>query len=102
MSKRRDGKEKRGRCTRNAVFHNRNDAGESKMMRERLCFRIEMAAAGRAGRRCQTAVAAMVTIPGGAGLPIVVLCHWGMQLQIGRRFVMVGSRWQWVADGGAV
>ena len=30
------------------------------------------------------------------------LCYWGMQLQIARLRVMVGSRRQWVADGGAV
>ena len=29
-------------------------------------------------------------------------CYWGMQLEIARRLVMVGSRWQWVASGGAV
>ena len=27
---------------------------------------------------------------------------WGMQLQIARHRVMVGSRWQWVAGSGAV
>ena len=29
-------------------------------------------------------------------------CYCGMQLQIARRRAMVGSRWPWVADGGAV
>ena len=33
---------------------------------------------------------------------MVVPCYWGMQLQIARRLVLVGSRRQWVADGGAV
>ena len=28
--------------------------------------------------------------------------HWEVQLQIARRPVMVGSRWQWVAGGGAM
>ena len=28
--------------------------------------------------------------------------YWGMQLQIARCLIMVGSRWSWVADGGAV
>ena len=28
--------------------------------------------------------------------------YWGMQLQIARRLIMLGSRWSWVADGGAV
>ena len=29
-------------------------------------------------------------------------CYWEIQLEIGRRRVMVGARWNWVADGGAV
>ena len=30
-------------------------------------------------------------------------CHyWGMQLHMARRLIMVGSRWSWVANGGAV
>ena len=57
MSIRRDVKEKRGRCTQNAVFHNRNDATESKMTREMRCFTIETAVGGREDRRRQTAVA---------------------------------------------
>ena len=28
--------------------------------------------------------------------------YWGMQLQIARVLIMVGSRWSWVASGGAV
>ena len=30
---------------------------------------------------------------GGSGLQMVALRRWGMQLQIARRHVMVGSRW---------
>ena len=39
---------------------------------------------------------------GGHGLRLVVPCYWGMQLQIARRLITVGSRWSWVAIGGAV
>ena len=28
--------------------------------------------------------------------------YWGKQLQIGRRFITVASRWSWVACGGAM
>ena len=41
-------------------------------------------------------------VPGGIGLQMVALCYGEMQLQIGRRLVVVGGRWDWVADGGAV
>ena len=33
---------------------------------------------------------------------MVVACHWEMHLQIGRGLVVVGARWDWVADGGGV
>ena len=32
----------------------------------------------------------------------MALYYWGMELQSVRRLIMVGSRWLWVADGGAV
>ena len=41
----------------------------------------------------------------GGGLQIAALCHTGMQLHIASiatGHAMVGSRWHWVADGGAV
>ena len=41
-------------------------------------------------------------VPGGIGLQMVAVCYGEMQLHISRRFVMVGVRWDWVADGGAV
>ena len=91
----------------------RNDVAESKMAHEMLCFTMETAAVGCEGRSCGTAVAGYVR----ATLAVVrigtvvqsssngkqcVEYYWGMQLQIARRLIMVGSRWSWVADGGAV
>ena len=29
-------------------------------------------------------------------------CNWGMQLEIARRLITVGSRWSWFAMSGAV
>ena len=39
---------------------------------------------------------------GGAGLLMAALCYWGVSLQVVKCIVMVGSRWCWVVDGGAV
>ena len=30
------------------------------------------------------------------------VCHWEMQLRFARSFIMVGSRWRWVAGCGLV
>ena len=104
-------------CARNAVSHkNRNDAGESKMTHEMLCFTIEVDVGGREGRRCPTARRRLqlwspmvgpvrhwevqlqrvrrlaMGLPGGAGLRMVALCFWGRQLQIASRRVLVASR----------
>ena len=35
-----------------------------------------------------------------AQVSMVVRCYWGMS--VAKRIGMVGSRWRWVADGGAV
>ena len=50
----------RGMCAGNAVFYHTEVVFESKMVREMLCFTIETAVGGCAGRRCETAGAAMV------------------------------------------
>ena len=91
----------------------RNDVAESKMAREMLRFTIETAVVGLKGRICGTAGAGYVR----AALAVVRIgtvvyrlrsanqCaeyYWGMQLQMARRLIMVGSSWWWVADGGAV
>ena len=47
-------------CARNAAFYHTEVASESKIVCEMLCFTIETAAGGFEGRRCETAVAAMV------------------------------------------
>ena len=91
----------------------RNDVAESKMAREMLCFTLETAAVGCEGRSCATADAGYVR----ATLAVVRIgtvvyrlrganqCaeyYWGLQLQIGRRLIMVAARWSWVAIGGGV
>ena len=53
----------RGKCIQrrgNAVFSDTEVVSESKIVREMLCFTIETAVGGCEGRRCETAVAAMV------------------------------------------
>ena len=83
------------------------------MAREMLCFTMETAAVGCEGRICETAVAGYVRAMAGIvriGTVVqssrngkqCVEYYWGMQLQIARRLIMVGSTWSWVADGGAV
>ena len=98
------------------MFEHTNDVVGSKMAREMLCFTIETAVVGRKGRICETAVADLaraVLVPRSFGSALsrwlslrsgrhCVECYWGMQLQIARRLILVGSRWSWVASGGAV
>ena len=74
------------------------------MAREMLCFTIETALVGREGRICETAVAGYVrAMPAVVRIGTVVQStrsgkqcaeyYWGMQLQIARRLLTVGSRW---------
>ena len=100
------------------MFSKRNNAGESKMTREMLRFTIESAVSRHQGRWCQTAVAGYVRLIFGYvwlclpmfGIVRTVMVlhrfaapwHRGMQLQLARLLVLVGSRWQRVADGGSV
>ena len=74
---------------------------KSKMERKRLCFTIATAVGGREGRRCP-AVAVMCGYARPCSLMVGSVGHGEVQLQIARRLVMAGSRWRWVADGGAV
>ena len=54
---------------RNAVFSHTEIVSESKMVREMLCFTIETAVGGSEGKRCETAVAAMLAY-GRIGAPL--------------------------------
>ena len=72
---------------------------ERKIAREMLCFTIETAVSGCEGKRCETAVAAMVAYArlwsGRIGPPLgsgQTHCNGGFQVALGC----------WVADGGAV
>ena len=56
-------------CVENVVFSHTKVVSESKIVCEMLCFTIETVVCGREGRRCETAVAAMVAyacLQGGA------------------------------------
>ena len=101
------------KAIRRDVFYSTDDVVGSKMAREMLCFTMEMAAVGCEDRSCGTAVAGYVR----ATLAVVRIgtvvyrlrsanqCaeyYWGLQLQIGRRLIMVAARWSWVAIGGGV
>ena len=66
----------RGMCAGNAVFSHTKVVSESKIVREMLCFTIETAVCGCEGRRCETAVAAMLAY-GRLCSPIVgSVLHW--------------------------
>ena len=71
------------------------------MAREMPCFTIETAALGRESRICETAVAGYVRAMFAVVRTVMVVWSsrrgnqcaeyfWGMQLQIARRFKMVG------------
>ena len=79
-------------CTRNALFYHTEVVSESEIVCEMRCFTIETAAGGCEGRRCETAVAAMLAyarigpplgsvIPGGqthwnGGFKVALGCRW--------------------------
>ena len=66
----------RGMCARNVVFSHTEVVSESKIVCEMLCFTVETAVGGCEGRRCETAVAAMVAYAR-LWAPIVgSLLHW--------------------------
>ena len=93
---------------------------ESQIVCEMRCFTIETGAGGCESRRylyqtagagharlCSRYVRAMF-----APVRLGPRCNgaqelcadyfWGMQLQLARRLITVGSRWDWVADDGSV
>ena len=82
-------------CAGNAVFSHAEVVSESKIVREMLCCTIETAVGGCEGRRCETAVAAMVAY-GRLWAGIVgSVRHWEVESQVVKRNVMVASRWCW-------
>ena len=56
-------------CARNAVFFHTEVLSESKMVREMLRFTIKTAVGACEGRRCETAVAAILAY-GRIGAPL--------------------------------
>ena len=92
----------RGMCARNAVFSHTEVVSESKMMRDMLRFTMETAVGGCGGWRCETAVAAMVAYARLCSARVGSVLHRQMESQVIKRIVMVGSRWCWVVDSGAV
>ena len=54
----------RGMCARKAVFSHTEVVSENEIVREMLRFTIETAVRGCEGRRCETAVAAMLAYGG--------------------------------------
>ena len=65
---------------------------ESKIVRDMLCFTLDTAVGGCEGRRCETAVAAMLAYGRLCSPMVGSVLHWEVKSQVVKRIVMVGSR----------
>ena len=72
----------RGMCAGNAVFYHTEVVSESKIVREMLCFTIETSVGGREGRRCETAVAAMIAYARLWSPRVGSVLHWEVKSQV--------------------
>ena len=73
------------------MFYHTNDAAESKMAREMLCFKIKTAMGGRKVGGVGRAVAAMSAL--GVCVRNVMVVHMVCCARLANHFVMVVSRW---------